>query len=206
PLQELQAVGNRLVLWVLFGAVGFVLLIACANLANLFLARSAARQKEIAVRAAVGASRWRIVRQLLAESLLLAMLGGLLGLLLAFWGVKALLTIAPQSLPKVNAIGIDLWVLGFTFLVSLLTGALFGSTPALQFSKPDLVNTLKEGGRARTSGFGRFNLRSALVIGEVAIALVLLAGAGLMINSLLRLMLVERGFTSKNVLVVDVRL
>jgi putative ABC transport system permease protein len=206
PLQEVMAVDNRLVLGVLFGAVGFVLLIACANLANLFLARSAVRQKEMAVRAAMGASRWRLVRQLLTESLMLAMLGGLLGLLLAVWGVKALVALAPQSLPKVNAIEIDLWVLGFTFLVSLLTGALFGIAPALQSSKPDLVNTLKAGVRARISGFGRFSLRSALVIGEVAIAMVLLAGAGLMLNSLVRLTLVERGFASKNVLVIDARL
>jgi putative ABC transport system permease protein len=206
PLRELTAVDNRLVLGVLFGAVGFVLLIACANLANLFLARSAVRKKEIAVRAAVGASRWRLVRQLLTESLILAMLGGLLGLLLAVWSVKALVALAPQSLPKVNEIGIDLWVLGFTFLVSLLTGALFGIAPALQSSKPDLVQTLKEGGRARISGFGRFSIRGALVIGEVAIALVLLAGAGLMLNSVVRLILVDRGFASKSVLVIGARL
>src|SRR5262245_54351506 len=204
PLQELTAVDNRLALWVLFGAVGFVLLIACANLANLFLAKAAGRQKEIAIRAAIAASRWRLVRQLLTESLMLSMLGGLLGLLLAVLGLDALVALAPQSLPRVNAIGIDLWVLGFTFFVSLLTGALFGITPALQSSNPDLVNTLKEGGRAaRISGFRRFSLRGALVIGEVAIALVLLAGAGLMLNSLVRLMLVERGFLAGNVLVIN---
>ena len=207
PLHELTAADHRQVLWVLFGAIGFVLLIACANLTNLLLARSAVRQKEIAIRAAVGASRWRLVRQLLTESLMLSMLGGLLGLLLAIWGVDALVGLAPPSLPRVTAIKIDLWVLGFTFFVSLLTGLLFGIAPALKSLNPNLVNTLKEGGRAAgISGFRRFSLRGALVISEVAIALVLLAGAGLMLNSLVRLMLVERGFTTKNVLVINAML
>ncbi len=210
PLHELTAVDSRRVLWVLLAAVGFVLLIACANLANLLLARAMIRQREIAVRAALGASRWRLVRQLLTESLMLAGLGGIAGLALAFWGVEALAAIAPRTLPRVNAIRVDWWTLGFTFVISVATGVLFGIAPALQSSKPDLTQALKEGGRVRQSGFraigGRFSLRGALVISEVALALVLLAGAGLMLNSFARLMRVERGFAAENVLSLNLQL
>ena len=189
-----------LTLWLLFGAVAFVLLIACANVANMLLARGLSRHKELAIRSALGASGWQILRQLLTESLLLSLVGGALGLLLAAWGVPVLLALSPQNLPRINAIDLNGQVLGFTLLVSILTGALFGLAPALKVSRPDLIEALKEGGKTSGASAGRNWLRAALVVGEIAIALMLLVGAGLLINSFIRLNRVELGFKPENVL------
>jgi putative ABC transport system permease protein len=186
-------VGNiRRTLWVLFAAVGFVLLIACANIANLLLARASARQKEMAIRSAMGAGRWRIVRQLLTESVLLALVGGSLGLLVARWGIHFILYISPNAIPRAREIALDWRVLTFTLGVALITGILFGLIPALQAGAVDVHETLKETGRGVT---GRHWLRSSLVVVEVATTLVLLIGAGLMIRSFYRLQKVDPGFS-----------
>jgi predicted permease len=190
----------------LFGAVGVVLLIACANVANLLLGRAAMRQKEMAIRTAMGAGRARLVRQMLTESLLLALLGGATGLLLAVWGVKALVALAPDQLRHIRETSVDGAALGFTFLAALLTGLAAGIIPALQSSRIDLNEALKEGARRaatfRRRGLGRVS--PALVIGEVALTLVLLAGAGLVINSYLRVLAVDPGYNPKNLLTLRV--
>jgi putative ABC transport system permease protein len=193
PLLENFVSDVRRGLWVLFGAVGFVLLIACANIANLLLARATTRSKELAVRAALGAGRWRIVRQLLTESLLLAVMGGALGLLLATWGVDFILKTSPDAIPRAQEIGMDNRVFVFTFAVSILTGLVFGLIPAWQSSKVDMHETLKEAGRGNSGS--RQWLRSSLVVTEVAAALVLLVGAGLLIRSFYRLHQVDPGFS-----------
>jgi putative ABC transport system permease protein len=204
PLRE-DLVGDiRTALLVLFCAVGFVLLIACANVANLMLARGANRQKEIAVRIALGAGRARLVRQLLTESVLLAVTGGLLGLALAVWGSRMLVRLG--GLPVSSDIGIDTWALGFTLLVSFVAGIIIGIGPALQFTKTSLSETLKQGA-GRTGGSPmKQRTRKALVISEVALSLVLLIGAGLMIRSFWKLQNVDPGFNTSNALTMSVAL
>ena len=192
-------------LLVLLGAVGFVLLIACANVANLQMVRAGARQKEMAIRTALGATRGRIIRQLVTESVLLAVVGGVVGLLVARWGVQTLIAMSPDSIPRVREIGIDATVASFAMLVSVLTGVLFGLAPAWQVSKPDLNEALKESGRT-TAGVRRNRLRNVLVIGEIALSLVLLIGAGLMIKSFARLSGVDPGFDPEKVLTMGVTL
>ena len=196
----------RTALMVLLGAVGFVLLIACANVANLLLARAASRHREIAIRTALGASRGRVIRQLLTESVMLAAVGGALGLLLAVWGVDLLLALAPRDLIGLEGIGVDYRVLWFTLGVSLLTGIIFGLVPAIESSRLNLNEGLKEGGRGAV-GDGRSNrLRSLFVVAEIALALILLIGSGLMIKSFLRLQDVDPGFRADNLLTVKVLL
>jgi len=203
PLRE-DIVGDiRLALLVLFCAVGFVLLIACANVANLMLARGANRQREIAVRIALGAGRARLIRQLLTESVLLAVSGGVLGLLLAVWGSRMLVRLG--SLPNSGDIGIDTWALGFTLLVSFGAGIIIGLVPALQFTRTNLSDTLKQGGRTGGSPIKQ-HTRKALVISEVALSLVLLIGAGLMIRSFWKLQNVNPGFDTSNALTMSVAL
>ena len=199
PLQNELVRDVRSALLILFGAVGCVLLIACVNVANLLLVRATTRQKEIAIRTALGATRLRVIRQLLTESLVLSFVGGMLGLLLAMWGMDLLISLAP-GLPRAGEIAIDAKVLGFTALIALATGIFFGIAPALQVSRTELTQTLKEGGR--TSGAGAHNnrVRSVLIVSEIAIALMLLVGAGLFINSFLRLQRVNPGFDTNNAL------
>jgi predicted permease len=204
PLAE-RVVGNvRPALLVLLGAVGFVLLIGCANVANLLLARATTRDREIAIRTALGGGRLRLIRQLLTESVVLATAGGLLGLLIAAWGTSALGHLAALYLPRAREIGIDHAVLGFTAFLILVTGVGFGMLPALQASRPDLQTVLKDAGRAASPGAPRTRVRGALVVVEVAVALVLLAGAGLLLRSFQRLIAVEPGFNPEGLLTLQV--
>ena len=188
----------------LLGAVGLVLLIACADVANLLLARSAARQKEIAIRAAMGASRTRVLRQMLTESILLSAIGGAAGLVLSIWLTDLLMSMLPESAPRFEHIGIDYRVLTFALGVSALTGILFGIVPALQASKLDVTSALKEGGRSG-EGHRRTSARSLLLIGEL-LSLMLLVGAGLLIKSFLRLQEIQPGFNAHNVLIANLAL
>jgi putative ABC transport system permease protein len=187
-------------LLILFGAVGLVLLIACANVANLLLARSMTRSREIAIRAALGASRGSIVRQLIAESLLLSLTGAVLGVAAAEWALSAILRLYPDNLPRAAQIGIDYRVLLFTAGLAIITGVVFGLVPALQVSKPNLTEVIREGGRGTTAGAAHNRLRSGLVIAETALGIVLLAGAGLLIRSLNRLAHTDLGFNPEHVL------
>jgi putative ABC transport system permease protein len=202
-----QTVGDvRPMLIVLLGAVAFVLLIACANIANLLLARAAARQREMAIRGALGASRSRVVRLLLTESVLLAVVGGAVGLLFATWSLDLLVSLKPANLPRLAEIGIDRTVFLFTLTISLITGIVFGLVPAWQASKSDLNEGLKESGRGSSGGPRRHRVRALLVVAEVALSLVLLVGAGLMIRSFSRLLAVDPGFKPDHVLTAFVSL
>jgi predicted permease len=191
-------------LLVLLGAVGFILLIACANVANLLLARGVARQQEMAVRASLGAGRFRLVRQLLSEGVLLSLFGGAFGLLLAVWGVRVFLSLVPPGdMPRIHEIHPDGWVLAFTALVSLLTGLVFSVAPAVQLSGVSLNESLQQAGSHRVTGSGQ-RLKNALMVSEMALALVLLIGAGLVIKSFIRLRAVDPGFIPENVLTMTV--
>jgi putative ABC transport system permease protein len=194
----------RLGLLIVLGTVGFVLLIACANVANLLLSRSVGRQREIAIRVALGAGRGRVFRQLLTESLLLSMMGSGIALLWAIWGVEGLRALAPPDLPRIEEISLDGGVLGFTLVVAVLTGLLFGAAPAWQAARVQLQDSIKEGARWASQRHSR--LRTLLVVAEVALSLVALVGAGLLGRSLVRLLAVEPGFDSANLLTFDVRL
>ncbi|HEY6232484.1 MAG TPA: ABC transporter permease [Pyrinomonadaceae bacterium] len=192
----------RPTLLTLLGAVAFVLLIACANVANLLLTRSTARQKEIAIRTALGAGRFRIIRQLLTESLLLALAGGAAGLLLAIWGTQLIISYLPEGVPRMSEVRVDGWVLGFTLLATALTGILFGLVPALQSFSPNLTETLKEG--QRSSSGTRNRTGRILVISEVALTLALLVGAGLLVKSFWRLSQVNPGFNPDKLLTMQI--
>jgi putative ABC transport system permease protein len=206
PLRK-QVVGNvESYLYLLFAAVGFVLMIACANVAGLLLARVTARHKEVAVRIALGASRWRIIRQLLTESIILSALSGLLGLLFAYAGIKLLVNLSPADVPRLHEIGLHVPVFLWTLVISLLTGVLFGLAPALQASRPDLNETLKQNAGRNPGGFQRGGLRNPLIVSEVALALLLSVGAGLMIKSFMRLQQVSPGFEVNNLLTMSIAL
>ncbi|HKQ04606.1 MAG TPA: ABC transporter permease [Blastocatellia bacterium] len=205
-LHELLVGDIRLPLLILFGAVSFVLLIACTNFANLLLARAAARHREMVIRAALGARRWRLVRQLVVESVLLALLGGTLGVVLAMWGIDLLLALKPANLPRPVTIGIDGGVLAFTLMLSLLTGIIFGLLPAWSAASANVSEALKEGSRAATASITRQRLRGSLVVAEIALALVLLVGAGLLIKSFARLRGVAPGFQPEGVLTMRIEL
>jgi putative ABC transport system permease protein len=202
--QELIASDVRKPLFILFGAIAFVLLIACANVANLLLARATGRHKEVAVRATLGATRGRLCQQLLTESILIALIGGALGALLAYWGLDSLLALSPFDLPRASEIRVDRWALGFTILVSLLTGALFGLAPAFQASITDLNEALKEGPGRTTSGVRHWRLRSVLAVGEIAISLILLAGAALLTRTFANLLRTDPGFSPKHILTQEI--
>ena len=204
PLKEFVVANTRPVLLVLLGAVSLVLLIACANVANLLLARAASRQREMAIRRALGATRSRIVLQLLVESVILSALGGAMGVLFAVWGLEGLRAFMPAGVPRAETIAIDGWVLVFALAVSLVSGIIFGLAPALHSSKTDLGLSLKEGERAVSETRSRRRVRSALVISEFALAMVLLISAGLLIKSFIRLIEVKPGFDPRNVLTMNV--
>jgi putative ABC transport system permease protein len=206
PVKDQLVSRLRPALFVLLGAVAFVLLIACANVANLLLVRASAREKELAIRTALGAGRAQLIQQLLTESVLLASAGGLLGLGLAYWGVAALRAIVPANIPRMNEVQLDPAVLAFTFGVSLLAGVLFGLAPSLHITRADLRETLNESGRSSSAGGRSRFLRASLVVSELAISVLLLAGAGLLIRSFTRLLAVSPGFQTQHLLTMELSL
>jgi putative ABC transport system permease protein len=206
PLGERVVKNVRTLLVLLLGAVGLVLLIACTNIANLLLARSAGRKREMALRAALGASHWRLVRQTLAECVMLSLAGGGMGLAAAAWGTRVLVSVIPQNIPRAEEISLDGSVLLFTFGVSLFTGILFGLAPALSSARAGMNESLKEGGRSGTAGRGRGRLSAALIMAETALSLVLLVGAGLLIRSFVNLRNVDAGFQPERLLAMTIAL
>ncbi|HEX7937693.1 MAG TPA: ABC transporter permease, partial [Gemmatimonadaceae bacterium] len=204
PLKSLVLGDLTSTMWVLLGAVGFILLIACANVANLTLARSDDRHREIAVRTALGASRSRVVTQLLTESVLLAAVGAAAGTLVAFVGLRTLVVLHPAGIPRVEDVGIDMTVLGFTFALAVATGLLFGLAPAFELSRPDLTRALKEGGRTGSVGRGRQRFRDALAVSQMAFSVVLLIGAVLLVRSFVALRRVDLGFSTQSALTLRV--
>src|SRR6266496_4920575 len=206
PLQERIVGQSRQSLLILFAAVSLVLLIACANYANLLLARAAEREREFVIKSALGAGRWRLMRQLLTESVLVSLAGGVIAVLLAIWGTSLLVALKPENLPRLEEIGVDARVLGFTFAISLLTGVVFGLLPAWTASRGRVNEALKEGGRSATAGGARQRLRSTFVVVELAVALILLVGAGLLIKTFWNLRSVEPGFSPDHLLTMRVEL
>ena len=206
PVKDLVLGDVRAALWLLLGAVGVILLIACANVANLTLARSDERHREIAVRAAIGASRGRIARQLLTESLLVATIGGIVGVALAYGGTRLLVALRPAGIPRLELVTIDVAVLGFSLLLALITGIVFGLAPALELSRPDLNRGLKEGGRTGTVSGARQRFRDSLVVAQMAMSVVLLIGAMLLTRSFMELRRIDLGFRPDSVLSARVAL
>jgi putative ABC transport system permease protein len=206
PLHEQMVEKSRPTLLILFGVVSFLLLVACLNVANLLLARSSARYKEMVVRSVLGATRMRLIRQYLTESILLGLLGGGLGLLFAIWGLKILVALIPPEITYLGQIGLDTNTLAWTFILSMLTGLLFGLAPALKFSQPDLIESLKESTSTASTGPSQGRLRGVLIVTEIALSLILLVGAGLLLKSLWRLQHVETGFAADNVLTLTISL
>ena len=210
PLHQQLVVGVRLTLLVLWGAVGLVMLLTCANVANLVLARTVSRQREMAIRAAVGGRRWQLIRQLLVESLVLGITGGALGLLLAIWGVSAIASLVPEGLASsvhnLNAIALDWRVFGFTLALSMLMALVFGIFPALSGSRPDLLKMLRESSTRNLMSLGLRSMRGWLVVTEVALALILLLGAGLLVRSFRQLTAIDLGFNRENVLMARINL
>ena len=206
PLHEAMVGDVRNAVFVLFGAVAFVLLIACTNVANLLLARAATREGEMAVRSALGAGRWRLIRQLLTESVILGVLGGAFGLLFAIWGLDWLVSLKPEGIPRLSDVRLDPMVILFTMSLSILTGLVFGVVPALQATATSLAGTLKEAGRGPLTTRGGARLRGALVVGEMALAVMLLAGAGLFIRSFVKLASVDPGFHAAKALTFELSL
>lgn len=206
PLHERFVGDVRPAMLFLLGAVAFLLLIACANVANLLLVRAISRQKEIAIRKALGASRRRLIRLFLTESVVLALIGGVLGSLLALWGINILIALSPGNIPRIGEARLDMLALGFTLAVSLLTGIIFGLAPAIEASNPDLIESLKEGSKNASQGSGNGRIRSLLMISEVSMTLILIICAGLMIKSFLRLQQVNAGFNPERVLTTELAL
>jgi putative ABC transport system permease protein len=206
PIHDLVVGGMRSALLILVGAVAVVLMIACANLTTMLLARAGARERETAIRLALGAGRTQLVRQMLSESLLLALVGAAIGVMLAIWGLDMLRAIGAQTVPRLAEVNLDFRVLLVTLSVAVVTGVVFGLVPALASGKPELTEALKEGGRGSTSGVRRNRLRNGLVIAEVALALVLLVGASLLLKSFVRLQNVHPGFETNNVLTMEIAL
>src|SRR6058998_53763 len=205
-LQDLAVSGMRPALLILLGAVFLVLLIACANLTTMLLARAAAREREMGIRVALGAGPLRLLKQVLTESVLLALIGGAAGVLLALWGVELLKAISAQTVPRLREVNVDLTVLGVTLAIAVGTGIIFGLVPGLASARPELTEALKEGGRSSTQGTGRNRLRNGLVIAEIALALVLLSGAALLMKSFARLQHVNPGFNPRGALTFEISL